>query len=283
MQPITTKSEFPPLDLPYEELKSYVLQAIRLQGSSFQFSSLNYNLCETIYKDGAGFDKSDYVKYEKKLAPADENRVREIIWDLIIQRVLTIGSYQGPNWPHISLTQYGAKVLNSSEPIPHDPAEYIKRVLREIPEIDPVILTYLTESISTYNINQLLSAAITLGCASEKALLLLIDAYADSFKDEKDKLRFIQKVNNRMIKRQFEEFQKEFNRTSGGLPPELTDNYQNIFLGVFEMFRNQRNSAGHPTNHTVYKEMLFANLQVFITYCRFIYQLINYFKSNSHD
>ncbi len=86
-----------------------------------------------------------------------------------------------------------------------------------------------------------------------------------------------------MIKTQYEEFQKDFKRIAGTLPKELTDNYENILLGVFEMFRNQRNYAGHPTGYTVDKEMLFANLQVFVVYCKRVYSLIEYLKTQKHD
>jgi hypothetical protein len=146
-----------------------------------------------------------------------------------------------------------------------------------------VIITYLDESINTYNINKLLSATIALGCASEKSLLMLIDTYQKTFNKIQSSERFEQKVKNRMIKIQFEEFQKDFKRIVGFLPKELTDNYENILLGVFEMFRNQRNYAGHPIGHTVDKEMLFANLQVFVVYCKRIYDLIDYFETYKHD
>lgn len=41
--------------------------------------------------------------------------MREIIWDLIIQRILTIGDYHNDNWPHLSVTEYGQKVLRSED------------------------------------------------------------------------------------------------------------------------------------------------------------------------
>src|SRR5690606_22930479 len=103
---------------------------------------------------------------------------------------------------------------------------------------------------------QLLSSTISLGCASEKTLLLLIDSYLKSFKKIEGRERFEKKVKNRMIKIQFEEFHKDFKRIVGHLPKELTDNYENILLGVFEMLRNQRNHAGHPVGCKVDKEML---------------------------
>jgi len=43
-----------------------------------------------------------------------------------------------------------------------------------------VILTYLEESLRTFRIGCLLSSTTTIGCASEKALILLFDAYGDA-------------------------------------------------------------------------------------------------------
>src|SRR6516164_6023032 len=47
------------------------------------------------------------------------------------------------------------------------------------------VYIYLTESLHTFRIGSLLSSTITLGCASEKALLLLIDAYANALPQSK--------------------------------------------------------------------------------------------------
>ena len=277
-----SKPELPKLTLPYDELKSIVIDKIK-DATSFQFTSVVSSVAAFINKENIGFNKASNTTYENKLNQGDEGLIREIIWDLIIQRILTIGDYHNHTWPFLTVTEYGQKVLKSSEAIPHDPSKYLERVKREIPNIDTVILTYLSESINTYNINQLLSSTIALGCASEKALLLLIDNYQKTYNKVQGVERFEQKVKNRMIKIQFEEFQKDFKRIVGSLPKELADNYENILLGVFEMFRNQRNYAGHPIGYTVDKEMLFSNLQVFVVYCKRIYELISYFDTNKHD
>ncbi|GEO07369.1 hypothetical protein AAE02nite_50330 [Adhaeribacter aerolatus] len=276
------KPEIPRLDIKYDELKSIVIEKIQ-NTTSFQFTSLVTAIAAYVNKESIGFVKQSNTTYENKLNQSDEGLIREVIWDLIIQRILTIGDFYNHDWPYLSVTEYGQKVLKSTEVIPHDPAKYIERVKKQIPNIDNIIIIYLSESINTYNINQLLSSTIALGCASGKALLLLIDAYERTFYNQQGSERFKQKVKNRMIKIQFEEFQKDFKRIVGSLPKELIDNYENILLGVFEMFRNQRNSAGHPVGHFVDKEMIFANLQVFITYCKRIYELIAYLEANKHD
>lgn len=277
-----TKPELPKLNLTYDELKSVVIDKIK-DSKSFQFVTVVSTVANFINTSGIGYEKQSNTTYESKLNQSDEGLIREIMWDLIIQRILTLGDYHNHTWPFLTVTEYGQKVLKSTEPIPHDPSKYIERVKKEIPHLDNVILIYLSESINTYNINQLLSSTIALGCASEKGILLLVDTYQKTFNKIEGSDRFEQKIKNRLIKIKFEEFQKDFKRIVGLLPKELTDNYENILLGVFEMFRNQRNHSGHPIGHKVDKEMLFANLQVFIPYCKRIYELIAYFQINKHD
>jgi hypothetical protein len=212
------------------------------------------------------------------LGEQDGETVREIVWDLIVARVLTIGMNDAnPNWPWLKVTAYGKEVINSETPVPHDPSGYLGRVREEIPKIDLVIFTYLEESIRTYSIGAYLSASVMLGCASEKALLLLIDSYINSIKDTRSQESFRSKVEGRMIKRQYDEFSKALSAQIGKLPNELSDNLQTILFGVFDMIRNNRNEAGHPSGKVVKKEQIFAYLQVFIEYCKRIYGLMNYY------
>ena len=274
----------PEIKIPFEELKSLVINSIRSHVTSFEF----INLCNTVGNKAVkqGIVKSPYPENYQAISytlqKKDENRVREIIWNLIIERVLTIGDFHHDSWPHLSLTEYGEKVLESDEPVPNDPSGYLNRIKKEIPELDNVIEIYLSESIRTYNINQLLSATITLGCASEKALLLLIVSYTETFDDNILREKFIKKTEGKFIKTQFEEFDKDFRSIMGQLPNDLRDNYANTLTGIFEMIRRNRNLAGHPTGKQIDKDTLFANLQVFIPYCKYIYDLKKYFNDTKH-
>ena len=213
----------------------------------------------------------------------DENRVREIIWDLITERILTIGDYHNDTWPWLSLTEFGENSINSNQPIPNDTTGYLRRIKRDISQLDNIIETYLIESIRTYNINQLLSSTITLGCASERALIILIELFEQTFIDNIKKQNFSKKVEGKFIKTQFDEFDKSVKVILNNLPYDLRENYTNTLTGVFQMIRYNRNSAGHPTGKSVDKETLFANLQVFIPYCKYIYDLMDHFNSNKHD
>lgn len=274
----------PDINIPYIELKSLVIDSIKEFESSFEFNVL----CNTVGSKAVIKEivKNPYPPNHQgmtfRLQKHDENRVREVLWDLIIERVLTIGDFQNSSWPFLSLTEYGKKVIESNLPVPNDTSEYLKRIKKEIPDLDNVIEIYLSESVRTYNINQLLSATITLGCASEKALLLLIDTFTDTFNDLSKKQSFNKKIEGKFIKKQFDEFYKELQNIETNLPYELKENYTNTLVGVFEMIRSNRNQAGHPTGKPIEKEPLFANLQVFIPYCKFIYKMKKYFEDTKH-
>ncbi|MGN7760472.1 hypothetical protein [Paenibacillus sp. 22594] len=276
----------PKLSLTINELRSLVLEALK------SVDSTNYlNVCNSVagllIQKGIVTDPNQngrvfYTNVDYALNPLDEDNVREIIWNLIVEGVLTIGiNPSNANWPWLKVTEYGKVMLQSSEPIPHDPSGYLARLTTEVPDINTVILTYITESLRTYNINCLLSATIALGCASEKALLLLIEAYTNYISTDETRKKFIQATQGKMIKRQFEEFNKRFETVKGTLPGDIEDGSAITLIGVFEMIRNNRNDAGHPTGKMVDKNIIYSGLQVFIPYCKKVYQLISYFNDNA--
>lgn len=277
-------SDIKQLQIPYSEFKSLVIECLKGVGGSFEFTNFCCSVAAIAVKRNLVPDPNPpgHQGLSFRLDRTDQNRVRRVVWDLIIQQVLTIGDYHNDSWPHLSITEYGQKAINSDLPVPNDPDGYLKRIKTKIPNLDPIIETYLIESINTYNINQLLSATITLGCASERALTILIDSYKNSFKEIADKSMFSKKIEGKFIKTQFEEFNKSLEGIIITLPYELKERHKNTLNGVFEMIRQNRNDAGHPTGKQVDKDTLFANLQVFIPYCTHIYDLKTYLETNLH-
>jgi hypothetical protein len=65
---------------------------------------------------------------------------------------------------------------------------------------------YVAEAMSSYNVGSVLAAMVMLGCASEKALLLLIDAFAAALPNADARTKFLSRVTGRQIKRQFDQF-----------------------------------------------------------------------------
>ncbi len=278
-------AEIEKINLPYEELENYVVENIKISGTSFEFKNFCANLAKLLVDKGVVINPHTpaFQGINFCLKTTDENKVREILWDFIIQRVLTLGDYHNAGWPHLSLTEYGSKAINSVGPIPNDSSGYIKALKDAVPDLDPIIETYILESIRTYNINQLLSSTITLGCASERAILLIIDIYADNFKDADRAETFRKKIAGKFIKVQFDEFQKSVKPLLSNFPYEIKENFDNTFTGVYQMIRNNRNDAGHPTGKKIDKDSLFANIRVFIPYCKYIYDLKKYLEDHKHD
>ncbi len=268
------------LNLSLQELRSLVLETLAPGAGCPQYDMVCKNVAELAIQKGIS-QSSDRYGHDRELFGPDKDRVREIIWHLIFEGVLAIGSNSSNTaWPWLRVTEYGERVIQSQQPVPHDPSGYLDRLSREIPNLDPIINRYVEESIRTYNINALLASTITLGCASEKALLLLIAAFRDAIADAAKREAFRNKTENKVIKRQFDEFQRSFSTIQGGLPGDLVDGLDIMLTGIFEMIRNNRNDAGHPTGKAIDRDYLFASLQVFIPYCKRVYQLIDYFHSN---
>lgn len=272
-------SQLTKLSLNLYELRALLLKSLKGTGG-LQYLTICSNLAALLVRDGIVTDPNQqqgvfYTGGNYSLNPLDQDNVREIIWNLIVEGILTIGmNANNEAWPWLRVTDYGHKVIESETPVPHDPSGYLGRLKTQIPNIDSIIITYIQESLRTYSINCLLSSTITLGCASEKALLILIETYINSIQNEETKRKFLERTTGRPISRQFDELKKALEGIKGNLPGDIVDGLDTVLLGVFEMIRNNRNDAGHPTGKIVEKDVLYANLQVFITYCNKIYQLI---------
>src|SRR5262249_60873323 len=108
--------------------------------------------------------------------------------------------------PFFYITDFGKERIK--DPLtPYDPDGYLKGVRTDVSGVDDVIMTYLTESLHTFRIGSLLSSTITFGCASEKALLLLIGAYGDALQSPRQE-RFRKNTEGLGIIRQFAEVNK---------------------------------------------------------------------------
>src|SRR4051812_31962665 len=103
-----SKPELPKLNLPYDQLKSIVIDKIK-DATSFQFISVVSSEAAFMNTANIGFEKASNTTYENKLNQGDEGLIREIIWDLIIQRVLTIGDFHNHTWPFLTVTEYGRR------------------------------------------------------------------------------------------------------------------------------------------------------------------------------
>jgi hypothetical protein len=280
-------------ELSYEQLRAFTLEALA-QVKTGQLGSLNSAVATVIanngfreHATGAGrpvniFPPSYGASSTPALTGRDMERVQDIFWDLMIEGIVRPGmNVSNSNLPYYHVTEKGLQQVTSAEKTPYDPDGFLKRLRERIPDLDPVIVTYLTESLHTFRIGCLLSSAITLGCASEKALLVLIQAYTDAIPSPR-KETFQKKTDGQAIRRQYEEFNKMLQGHLWALlPGEIKENLDSALTTIFNLFRTHRNEAGHPTGKVLAREEAYAHIIAFPFYVRKIYELIGWLKKSS--
>jgi hypothetical protein len=230
-----------------------------------------------------GLDRTRLGDGRQFLDKGDQSLVLEVIWSLIVQGILVPGlDDTNEGWPFLRLTEYGRRCVEEDRILPHDPDGYLREFQNAVPNADPVIIEYLTESLQCFIHGLNRAAAVMLGGASEKAVLLLIESCTNSISDDSTKLRLESEVQNtQSIFRKYECFDKQFSGIKNRMPKMLTENVESLLRGVFDLIRNSRNDAGHPASGTfVDRDLVYSHHRLFIPYCERIYGLIGWFEAN---
>lgn len=90
-----------------EMLQKMVFEAIVQHGHSFQFGSIKSTVESKLRKTEGAFNIPANTTYTGGLDGGDVARIREIIWDFIILRYLTLGDFHSDGWPYLSATDKG--------------------------------------------------------------------------------------------------------------------------------------------------------------------------------
>ena len=140
-----------------EELRTFTIEALQnfntgnesCEGGSLQTLTLKSEINNIAVKNGHG-----------KMTEGDETKVLEVINNLMIEGVIMWGrnldSHESQA-PFISITSYGKKVFQEGKIIPHDLDGYLNHFKNEIPNVDGLILMYLTESVQCFLRNNLIA------------------------------------------------------------------------------------------------------------------------------
>jgi hypothetical protein len=265
-----------------EEARGYVFQALR-EGGWNQFGVLLASVGDLKARaERRPVDPNSYGG-RNLLTERERNLVLEVVWSLIVQGILIPGlNDSNPNWPFLSLTEYGRKCVEEDRVLPHDPDGFLRDFRREVPNVDPTVLEYLTESLQCYVHGLNRSTAVMLGGASEQSVLLMIDSYANSIADATAKQKFESAFEKaQSIFKKYELFERQFASIKQRMPRELTDNVDSLLRGVFDMIRNSRNDAGHPAiGNSVNRDVVYSHLRLFTPYCKRVHDLTAWFAAN---
>ena len=223
-------------------------------------------------------------------ALAVEEGAAEIVNDLYLSGIIIPGSRPKPNvtysssanvWPWFHLTDHGLKVISQREYVPYDPSGYLERLRSDIPDIDQDVVMYLDECLKCYGTGFLFSAAVMLGCATEKAMLQLIECFGQQIKSDTNKRQKYQKdTEHWMINTKYQSFLRYFRSVIPSLPKNLSQNIDVRLDQTFDLIRTIRNQAGHPTGIQIERGVIYGQLQIFPHYCKLVYDLMGYFTQN---
>jgi len=196
----------------------------------------------------------------------ESRTVRELLQEFVNNNVLFIGHGDLEGFPWFTVTEYGRKCIIEGDLLPFDPEGYLTALSKRVPGLDATALMYLREAISTYNRGFYLSAAVSLGVASEHLLLRLIDAYVNAHADLTKRAKAKQRFEDKPAFAQYSQFKKELSSLKASLPAELFKDFETHLDGVFNLIRLVRNQSGHPSGIFPDQAIVFANLQALSFY-----------------
>lgn len=102
----TVYGPLPDLTLAHDQLKDLVAKL--LSGYlTFDFNTFTNHLAKHIKAYGIGLELDKQMVHTGGLSQRDTDRVREIIWDFIIDRYITPGGNGHDTWPTLTITERG--------------------------------------------------------------------------------------------------------------------------------------------------------------------------------
>lgn len=228
----------------------------------------------------------DYHFYaDKKLHPDDKITISEVIWELILEHVITpVGGSPDIGYPQLRITKFGQDYISHSGPHYHDPESYLEFLKNLVNDLDPVIEQYVFESLNCYRQQLFFASAVMIGAAAEKAILLLLQAITDSMSNPSSKRKATELLDRPKLPEIIDMIRENVNNhiKAKTIPYSVHQGCTEHLLSLFEMIRVCRNDAIHPITGQVDRTKVFLSLQTIPTALESVNKLINWFESNSN-
>lgn len=264
----------------YEEIRSVALDILagreRVNYEPRQYQHLLLGIGEVFAKREGRTQPTNFIT-EHTPDRQDRETFLEVFWALFRQGVITLGlNDDNREFPFFRVTQLGEHIADSqSAYFFHDVSSYQQAISNEIHGINEITLLYLKEAMQAFRSGCILSSTVMLGVASEHTFLLLLEAikgnpeHCETFKSVSEQRTILQKINK---------FKNILDQQQRALPSEIKEDLDTYFAGILSVIRNFRNQSGHPTGKIIDREQAFVLLQLFIPYCKKLYQLMDFFR-----
>jgi hypothetical protein len=273
-----------PSDHTYEEIRKIAIAILtgkeKVKYDPSQFEHLRIGIAEIIQKRETSSTSRTENYGHARLSDHDDLLFQEIFWDLFRQGIITLGMDRSNNqFPWFRVSSYGEKfLLHNQDPyFFHDVSTYEAVIKQNIPDIDEVTLLYLKEAIQAFMSGCLLSSSVMLGVAAEHSFEKLLEIisrnsrYEPVFKSVHKERSILPKLNK---------FKMILDQHIGEFTPEIREDLDTNFSGIIAIIRNFRNESGHPSGKIISREQCYILLQLFIPYCKKIYQMNRLFAQS---
>ena len=275
------------MDHSYEEIRNIVIDIVtgreKVAYSPDQYSHLLTGAAEVFQRrEGTTFAPS-LLHNEPRLSGNDAELAREVFWDLFRQGIITLGlNDSNREFPFFKVSSFGRKVLDNQNPyFFHDLESYTKLIRLNVPTINDITLLYLQEAMQSFKSGCMLAATVMLGVASEHSFLLLVEAAENS---PKYGSHFGGVSKERTILQKFRKFRAAFEKNvQADLPSNIKENLDIEFDGILSVIRTFRNDSGHPSGKILEREQTYVLLQMFVPYCKKLYQLMDFLSSTGGE
>jgi len=210
------------------------------------------------------------------LSANDSELFLEVFWSLFREGIITLGlNDSNRDFPHFRVTQFGRKLITHEVAyFFHDVSSYERAIKTEVPAIDGVTLLYVKEAMQSFKTGCVLAASVMLGVATEHTFLLLLECVESN---PVHGPTFIGATRERTILQKFNKFKRILDQHTATLTPEIKEDLDTHFAGILSIIRTFRNQAGHPTGKIIDREQAYVLMQLFIPYCKKMYQLMGHY------
>lgn len=267
-------------DHSYEEIRNVVLDLLAgREKAPYDLNQYQHLLIgvASVFLQRESSDRSSPVRGEPLPSAGDREKFLEVFWGLFREGVITLGfNDANREFPFFRVSEFGRRLLDSGQAyFFHDVSTYETVIRNEVPNIDAVTLIYLKEAMQAFRAGCILSATVMLGVATEHVFILLLDQisqnpiHAPTFTNVNEQRTILQKINR---------FKGILDQQLRQLSTEVKEDLDTHFSGILSIIRNFRNQAGHPTGRIIDREQAYILLQLFIPYCKKLYQLMDFYR-----
>ena len=264
----------------YEEIRAVALDLLsgreKTDYSLNQYENLSVSIGR-VFAQREGRVQAGHHGATYPLDNYDRETFLELFWDLFRQGLISLGiNDANRQFPFFHVTRLGKQIADSqSAYFFHDVSSYEAAIKSEVPAINDVTLLYLMEAMQAFRSGCILSASVMLGVATEHTFLLLLEQIEANPKHQPT---FASVSQERTILQKVNKFKNVLEQNLKSLSPEVKEDLDTHFAGILSVIRTFRNQSGHPTGKLIDREQAFVLLQLYIPYCKKLYQLMHVFK-----